>query len=185
MKKSMNYFILVIISAFLSSCTDEKPSNPASEPVLEEVKTSNAKSFEACAGVNEEVFRSMFNVPEDYKWVDASQYNVTKLTCVVVSENNGQQFNLMIQLLSTPATYSVMAAGVKRDFDNADPDQKIKGLGEVAVWVERENRKVSGISVVGKDHVVSIQIDHYNTRSREELQPMLEKFYKYWVKQQG
>lgn len=185
MKNYLKYFALAILCICLGSCKNENPTNAPAEINEKQINQTITGDFEACAGLNETVFRSMFNIPQQYQLQDASHVNVTKFTCIMLSSDQDKQLNLMIQLMSTPSTYNVMATGMKRDFEKADPNLKIKGLGEAAVWVEKENRKVSGISVVGKDHVVSILFDHYNTRSREELQPMLEKFYNYWLKQQA
>ena len=137
--------------------------------------------FDACSGMDESVFREIFDVPEAFALIDVSAINISKSTCVMVGENSGKKLGLMVQLMSTPSTYSIMSAGMKRDFNNAPESNRISGLGEAAVWTERENRKVSGITVVGDDHVVAILFDHYNTRSREELQPMLEAYYRHWV----
>ncbi|WP_111670954.1 hypothetical protein [Algoriphagus litoralis] len=138
--------------------------------------------FDACSGMDESAFREIFEVPESYALIDVSMINISKSTCVMVGDDSGKKLGVMVQLMSTPATYSVIAAGMKRDFNNAPESNRISGLGEAAVWTERENRKVSGITVVGDDHVVAILFDHYNTRSREQLQPMLEAYYNHWVK---
>lgn len=140
--------------------------------------------FDACSGMDESAFREIFEVPESYALIDVSMINISKSTCVMVGDDSGKKLGVMVQLMSTPSTYPVISAGMKRDFNNAPESNRISGLGESAVWTERENRKVSGITVVGDDHVVAILFDHYNTRSREQLQPMLEAYYRHWLKSQ-
>ena len=169
-----------------TSEASSKTSQDSAEPLGGETSNKlNTGNYTACAGVDEASFRSIFEVPDSYKLQDASQFNVSQMTCVMLgSDDNGKQLALIIQMMSTPATYDVISAGFKRDFAKADPGLKIDGLGEAALWVEQDEGKVSGITVVGSDHAVSVLFDHFNTRSREELQPMIEQFYKHWLEQQ-
>jgi hypothetical protein len=177
-------FLLAFLLTFACGSSNENVSFENMADQALEKQNQALGDFNACDGMVESVFRKIFDVPESYALIDVSSINVSKGTCVMVGEDSGKKLGLMVQLMSTPSTYSIIAAGMKRDFANAPESNRISGLGEEAVWTERENRKVSGITVVGKDHVVAIFFDHYNTRSREQLQPMLEAYYKHWVKSQ-
>jgi hypothetical protein len=184
-----NYFlkltflpIVLLVIACGSSNENVTFENMAEQALEKQDKAIG--NFDACSGMDESAFREIFEVPESYALIDVSMINVSKSTCVMVGDDSGKKLGVMVQLMSTPSTYSIISAGMKRDFNNAPESNRISGLGEAAVWTERENRKVSGISVVGDDHVVAILFDHYNTRSREQLQPMLEAYYRHWVKSQ-
>lgn len=177
-------YILATLSFFACGSSNENVTfeNMADQALEKQDKALG--DFDACAGMDESTFREIFDVPESYALLDVSSINVSKGTCVMVGEDSGKKLGVMVQLMSTPSTYPVISAGMKRDFANAPESNRINGLGEAAVWTERQNRKVSGITVVGDDHVVAILFDHYNTRSRAQLQPMLEAYYSHWVKSQ-
>ncbi len=186
MKKSLNRLVLVICGLIVFAC-GSSTEHTSMENMAEQALDNQNKAlgdWDACAGMDEDVFRKIFEVPDSYQLLDMSSMNVSKGTCLMFAEKDGQKFGVMVQLMSTPSTYKIMAAGLRRDFENAPNELKINGLGEEAVWVERENRKVSGVTVIGNDHVVSILADHYNTRDRAALQPMLEEYYRHWLKSQ-
>ncbi|GMQ33268.1 hypothetical protein [Algoriphagus taiwanensis] len=184
MKSEILKLSIVIFSLSLMAC-GSGTENTTSENLPEQAIDYQNKAlgdWDACAGMDEDIFRKIFEVPDSYQLMDMSSMNVSKGTCLMFAENDGQKFGIMVQMMSTPSTYKIMAAGILRDFEKVPEELRVKGLGKEAAWVERENRKVSGITVVGDDHVVAIMADHYNTRDRDELQPMLEKYYRHWLK---
>lgn len=186
MKISINRLVLVLFSLIVFAC-GPSTENTSMENMAEQALDYQDKAlgdWDACAGMDEDIFRKIFEVPDSYQLMDMSSMNVSKGTCLMFAENDGQKFGIMVQMMSTPSTYKIMAAGILRDFEKVPEELRVKGLGKEAAWVERENRKVSGITVVGEDHVVSILADHYNTRDRAALQPMLEEYYRHWLKSQ-
>ncbi len=185
--KFKGILVATLLVSLLSSCGSADKSSESASEELDLTAGYEEKVFgkyESCAGMDEDSFRNIFKVPQNYELQDVSAINTSNMTCVMAGHVDGKTLALMVQQMSTPSTYSVIAAGMKRDFAKAPESNLISGLGEAAVWTERENRKVSGITVVGKDHVVAILFDHYNTRSREELQPMLENYYRHWIRSQ-
>lgn len=184
MKSEILKLSIVVFSLSLMACGSgsENVTTGNFAEKAAEIQDKALGDFDACAGMDEKTFRKIFEVPDSYQLMDMSSMNVSKGTCLMFAENSGQKFGIMVQMMSTPSTYKIMSTGILRDFEKVPDELKVKGLGKEAAWVERENRKVSGITVVGDDHVVAIMADHYNTRDRDELQPMLEKYYRHWLK---
>lgn len=170
-----------VLVACTSKTTDETVELENIDLLAEANKVMG--EWDACAGMNEETFRRIFEVPASFQMEDVSAMNVSKGTCVMIAKDSGGAgVALMVQLMSLPSTYTIISNGFMRDFDKVPEDLKIKGLGKAAIWADQQNAKQRGIVVVGNDHVVSMYIEDKGQRDRSTLQPMLEEYYRHWLK---
>lgn len=183
----MTKITLIFISAFilvgLVAC-GQQPQKEHAES-LEPTNLLQGGSYNACKGLTERDFREIFKIPSDYLLGDVAAFNaMPEISCTMAAGKDGKQLAIMIAMMANPATYDFVAAQVKDDFNTAPEEDKIKGLGEFAVYRENRTRKESVLVVFQNKHIISIAFDHSNSYPKEQLKEMMQDFYKKWLELQ-
>lgn len=97
---------IILFSLFLMAC-GSGTENTTAENLPEQAIDYQNKAlgdWDACAGMDEDIFRKIFEVPDTYQLMDMSSINVSKGTCMMFAENDEQKFGIMVQMMSTPST---------------------------------------------------------------------------------
>lgn len=182
--KKLNFAILILfLVAVISACGQNQQNTEVNE--LQPSKIQKENIFNACKGITENNFRETFNIPSDYVLGDVDAFNVMpEMSCIMAAGKDGKQLAIMVSMMANPSTYDFVATRVKEEFSTAPEEDKIKGLGEFAVYRENRTRKESAMVVFQDKHIISIAFDHSNTYEKEQLKEMMQDFYKKWLKLQ-
>ncbi|GHB25646.1 hypothetical protein [Mongoliitalea lutea] len=183
--KKLNYAIVALFFIVgMSACGQNQNHEEANELQLSSLQKGG--SFNACKGITENNFRETFNIPSDYVLGDVEAFNVMpEMSCVMAAGKDGKQLAIMVSMMANPSTYDFVATRVKEEFSTAPEEDKIKGLGEFAIYRENRTRKESALVVFQDKHIISIAFDHSNTYEKEQLKEMMQNFYKKWLKLQS
>ncbi|MCH7412441.1 hypothetical protein MM213_03015 [Belliella sp. R4-6] len=175
----LNWMLLGVISA----CGQQSQNEAAYD--TQTVSTLKSENYNACKGVTETNFREIFNIPKDYELGDVSAMNVMPaMSCMMAAGKEGKQLAVMVTLMANPESYDLVATRIKEELNASPEEDKIKGLGEFAVYRENRTRKESILVVFQNRHIISVAFDHSNTYSKNQIIGMLQDFYENWLKAQ-
>jgi hypothetical protein len=179
--KKLNYAIVALfLLVGMSACGQNQQNEVVKE--LQPTNLQVGSNFNACKGITESNFRETFDIPTDYVLGDVAAFNaMPEMSCVMAAGKDGKQLAVMVAMMANPSTYDFVANQVRNDFNTAPEEDKIKGLGEFAVYRENRTRKESVLVVFENKHIISIAFDHSNTYSKEKLKEMMQNFYKKWL----